>query len=303
MLPRAAELVAKALQARAADCRPVPGGDVARAWQVTLTDGRTVFAKTLPGAPPTLFPTEAVGLRRLREAPDGVPVPAVLAADPDVLVLEWVPAGAPDPAAAEVLGRRLAATHAALGAGARFGPLDGTADQPGAPGFLGPLPLPAGTGTRWGPWWVEHRVAPYARMARDRDSLSAADAADVDAVCDRVEELAGPAEPPALLHGDLWSGNVLWGADGTARLIDPACHAGHRETDLALLALFGCPHLDRLLPAYAEAAADRRRPLAADWQRRAPLHQLVPLLVHAVLFGGGYGSRAGAAARAALRLV
>ncbi|HEU4675405.1 MAG TPA: fructosamine kinase family protein, partial [Motilibacteraceae bacterium] len=188
MLPRAAELVAKALQVRATDCRPVAGGDVARAWQVTLADGREVFAKTLPGAPPTLFPTEAAGLRRLRQAPGGVPVPAVLAADADLLVLEWVPAGAPDVAAAEALGCRLAATHGSLPPGTPFGNLAGAADRPGAAGvadgmgFLGPLPLPAGTGTRWGPWWVEHRVLPYARLARDRGNLSPSDAADVDAV-------------------------------------------------------------------------------------------------------------------------
>lgn len=301
MLPRAAEQVAKALQVRATGCAPVAGGDVARAWQVTLVDGRTVFAKTLPGGPPALFPAEAAGLRRLGEATDGVPVPRVLAAEAEVLVLEWVPAGPPGTAAAERLGRRLVATHAALAPGARFGNLGGTPDRPGSPGFLGPLPLSAGTGARWAPWWVEQRVLPYARMARDRGSLSPEDAADVDAVCERAGELAGPDEPAALLHGDLWSGNVLWGADGDARLIDPACHAGHRETDLAMLALFGCPHLERVLAAYAETAHDRGGPLADGWQQRVPLHQVVPLLVHAVLFGGGYGARAGQAARAALR--
>ncbi len=109
------------------------------------------------------------------------------------------------------------------------------------------------------------------------------------------EDLAGPAEPPARLHGDLWSGNVLWAADGVW-LIDPAAHGGHRETDLAMLALFGLPHLDRVLAAYAEAA-----PLADGWRDRVPLHQLFPLVVHATLFGGGYGAQAAAAARAALR--
>src|SRR5690606_11979346 len=92
-----------------------------------------------------------------------------------------------------------------------------------------------------------------------------------------------------------WSGNVLWSPDG-AVLIDPAAHGGHRETDLAMLALFGCPHLDAVLAAYDEAA-----PLAAGWRDRVPLHQLFPLLVHVVLFGGGYAAQAAAAARAALR--
>ena len=102
----------------------------------------------------------------------------------------------------------------------------------------------------------------------------------------RRRGVAAPAEPPARLHGDLWSGNVLWAPDG-AWLIDPAAHGGHRETDLAMLALFGCPHLDRVLAAYDEAA-----PLADGWRDRVPLHQLFPLLVHVVLFGRGYAAQA-----------
>jgi fructosamine-3-kinase len=96
-----------------------------------------------------------------------------------------------------------------------------------------------------------------------------------------------PAEPPARLHGDLWNGNVLWGADGGARVIDPAAYCGHREVDLAMLALFGLPQLERLVDAYQEV-----HPLADGWEDRLALHQLFPLLVHAALFGQGYGARA-----------
>ena len=108
-----------------------------------------------------------------------------------------------------------------------------------------------------------------------------------DRLADRLAELAGPAEPPACIHGDLWSGNVRWAADGRAWLVDPAAHGGHRETDLAMLALFGAPYLAGVLRSYQQAA-----PLADGWQDRVELHQLHPLLVHAVLFGGGYGERA-----------
>ncbi|HVH24524.1 MAG TPA: fructosamine kinase family protein, partial [Pseudonocardia sp.] len=125
--------------------------------------------------------------------------------------------------------------------------------------------------------------------------LDPAGVAVVERVCARLPGLAVADEPPARLHGDLWSGNVLWSAEG-AWLIDPAAHGGHRETDLAMLALFGSPHLATVLDAYQEVA-----PLAAGWPARVPLHQLFPLLVHVVLFGRSYAGQLRAAARSALR--
>ena len=76
---------------------------------------------------------------------------------------------------------------------------------------------------------------------------------------ERINDFAGPHEPPSRIHGDLWSGNVVWSSDGSGYLVDPAAHGGHRETDLAMLALFGAPHLARLLEAYDEAAPLARR--------------------------------------------
>ncbi|HYH61213.1 MAG TPA: fructosamine kinase family protein, partial [Solirubrobacterales bacterium] len=102
--------------------------------------------------------------------------------------------------------------------------------------------------------------------------------------------LVGPPEPPARLHGDLWSGNVLTTTDG-AYLIDPAAYGGHREVDLAMLRLFGSPS-QRIFDAYEEAV-----PLAEGHAERVELWQLMPLLVHALLFGGSYGASAGRAAR------
>jgi len=160
-------------------------------------------------------------------------------------------------------------------------------------GFVGPLPLPLRTGVAWGPWYAEHRLLPYLRRAHDAGALDAAQSDTVSLLLDRLVSdsgLSDPDELPSRLHGDLWNGNVLWTAQGVV-LVDPAAHGGHRETDLAMLALFGLPHLQRVLDAYHEAA-----PLAAGWQERAGLHQLHPLLVHAALFGGGYGAQAAAAA-------
>ena len=119
----------------------------------------------------------------------------------------------------------------------------------------------------------------------DSGALRPEDGRLVAAVMDRIDSLAGPAEPPSRIHGDLWAGNVLWSGEA-GWLIDPAAHGGHRETDLAMLALFGAPHLDRILAGYNDAT-----PLAAGWRARVPLHQLHPLLVHACLFGASYAER------------
>jgi fructosamine-3-kinase len=265
---------------------PVAGGDICTATRLRLSGGGSALMKTRPNAPDDFFPAEARGLRWLGEAA-GVDVPEVLAAEPDCLILSWVEAGRPTPEAAEQLGRRLAATHRA-GAPA-FG-----ADRDG---YIGTLPLPNRSAPTWPEFFATRRILPYLKLARDREAVSPDDAADVEAVVRRITDLAAPSEPPARLHGDLWSGNVLWGLDGRTWLVDPAAYAGHRETDLAMLALFGLPQLQRVLDAYQEEA-----PLAEGWEDRVGLHQLFPLLVHACLFGGGYGARAGEVARRLLQV-
>ena len=101
---------------------------------------------------------------------------------------------------------------------------------------------------------------------------------------------ASTRTPVARIHGDLWSGNLLWDADPAnhvgARLIAPMAHGGHAETDLAMLALFGCQYLDRIVSAYNEAS-----PLADGWRDRIRLHQIAPLLHHCALFGRSYVSQ------------
>jgi fructosamine-3-kinase len=280
----------------------------------TLADGRAFFVKAAAGGgTPEGFAAEASGLRWLARA-GAVPVPAVLGADEGTLVIELLAPGEPTPAGACDFGAALARMHAAgaPGFGAPWSgyiaslpldntPLDNTPFGNTRAGNTragntpaGNAPLDNAGGPDWGSWYAERRLVPYLKQARDGGALSAADARQVEAVIERIGELAGPPERPSRIHGDLWSGNLLW-PTGHGALIDPAAHGGHRETDLAMLALFGAPYLEEILRGYAETA-----PLADGWRSRVPLHQLHPLLVHVCLFGSEYTPQVTAAARAAL---
>jgi fructosamine-3-kinase len=268
------------------DCRVIGGQFGVRHCRATLADGRVVFAKIAGGmAGDPGFGAEARGLRWLGEA-EAAPVPEVFGWDEGTLVIAWLPTQAPDRQAAERLGRDLARLHAA-GAAAYGAPW---------PGVIAGLPLGNEAGHSWPQWFAAQRLLPFARRARDAGSLTTEDVRLVEAVAGRIGELAGPAEDPSRIHGDCWAGNVLW-SGGSGWLIDPAAHGGHRETDLAMLALFGAPFLDRIIACYQEVT-----PLAAGWRERVPLHQLHPLLVHVCLFGAGYRAATLDAARAALAL-
>jgi fructosamine-3-kinase len=234
------------------------------------------------GHAPGASAAEAAGLRWLAE-PGAVPIPAVHDHDDDRLVLDRVPDGRPSASAAERLGRGLARLHAAGAPAFGAAPPGGPADA-----WIGRAPMANVESDDWAAWYAEHRVLPYVRLAVDAGTFGSDEATLFERACTRLPALT---EPPARLHGDLWNGNVLWTAQG-ARLIDPAAHGGHPETDLAMLALFGLPHLDQVLAVY-----DATAPLPPGWRERVGLHQLHPLLVHAVLFGPSYGRRAGEVAR------
>ena len=250
------------------------------------------FVKRSAAAPAGFFACEAAGLRWLSAAPGGVPCATVRDVDDHSLTLERLDTVAPTRAGAQEFGRRLARTHDA--GAAAFG---AAPDEWTGPGFFGPLhePLPMSYARHdsWGAFYADHRLAPMAARAAGR--LDATTRTDVEAVIARCR--AGDFDDgdlPARLHGDLWSGNVMWTANGVV-LIDPAAHGGHRETDLAMLALFGCPYLGAILDGYQS-----RRPLRAGWRERSGLHQLYPLLAHVALFGGGYAGQTAAAARSVL---
>ncbi|WP_342148186.1 fructosamine kinase family protein [Methylorubrum sp. SB2] len=247
---RAAALLGGAL----AQSRTLPGGDLSECVLIRLADGREAVAKSGP-APRV----EAAMLAAIRAS--GAPAPAVLAVDDTVLVLERLPdAGAPAPAE---LGRAVARLHAV--SGERYG---WDADY-----AFGPVTIANAWSDDWPAFWGERRLLCHA------DHLPGP-------LMRRLETLAAdlgnrlPARPrPALLHGDLWGGNVLSDGRCVTGLIDPACYHGHGEVDCAMLALFGRPG-----PGFREAYG-APEPGAAE---RIALYQLWPALVHLRLFGAGY---------------
>jgi fructosamine-3-kinase len=253
----------------------------------------TDFVKHHPDVPAGYFAWEAAGLRWLSGVDGGVPCAQVVSVTATSLTLRRLDSVSPTPEAARAFGGQLAITHDAGAAAFGAGP-----DGWDGPGFCGPLsqPLPMSLRPhrRWGEFYAEERLVPMAELAAARLDAATREAVDAVATRCRAGDFDDDDDRPARLHGDLWSGNVMWTPGGVV-LIDPAAHGGHRETDLAMLALFGCPHYDAVLDGY-----QRVRPLTPGWRDRTGLHQLFGLLAHVVLFGGGYARQTAAAARAAL---
>lgn len=274
MQERVRRAVALAAGSEVRSVHRLGGGDVAESFAVDLADGRRVFAKTHRDPPPGAFVTEAAGLEWLAGSA-AVPVPEVLGVgdEPAHLVLAWVePGGRSTTAGEAAFGRSLAALHAA-----------------GAPTFgredrrpTGSRSLPNDPCATWIEFYRDRRLVPLAAMAARQGALPERTIRDLRRVAERLDVLGGPPEPPARLHGDLWAGNRLVDAHGVSWLIDPAAHGGHREFDLAMTDLFGGFGREVRI-AYDEVA-----PLADGWRERVPLHQLAPLVVHAIKFGGGY---------------
>lgn len=285
------QAVGRALGAEVTGSRPLGGGDINDAHAVELSDGRRVFVKVNDGAPRTMFPAEARGLDWLREA-EALRIPQVLAVssvdgeEPPFLVLELLEPGRRVSGFDEELGRGLAALH-----------------RHGAPGFgldhdnfIGSLHQTNTPAEDWPTFYRARRLEPMLRRASDDGLVSRAMREGFDELFGRLESVAGDAEPPARLHGDLWGGNLHVDEGGRPCLIDPAVHGGHREMDLAMMQLFG-GFGARVFDAYDEAW-----PLTAGWRERVPLYQLYPLLVHVNLFGSGYVGSVERSLDGALRL-
>jgi protein-ribulosamine 3-kinase len=264
----------------------VAGGCISPAARIETSDGGRWFLKwgNARGLPAGLFAEEARSLRALR-ATGAVRVPAVIAAGPAWLLLEWLEPGGATRATWAGLGRELAALHRVRAT--RFG---WDADN-----FIGTLPQANPSRADWPAFWREARLVPQLEQAAAAGHVDRAARTRFDRFLDRLDDLlaAGSADGPSLLHGDLWSGNVHIARDGAA-LVDPSSYHGHREVDLAMAELFG-----GFDPAFHAAYAEAW-PLQPGYRpERRAAYQLYYLLVHVNLFGGGYVAGTLAALRAA----
>ena len=251
-----------------------------------MNEPRT-YRKNTASAPRGYSSWEAAGLLWLAEAePEGgAHIAELQDVDIDHIDLRQYRPAPSTNVMADELGVALARTHAA-GAPAFGAPPQRWSSH----GFIGPgespIPMPLEPTGSWGEFYANQRIRHMLDVGRSKN-LWEQEGELMEKVAERLESGEfDDGRPPARIHGDLWAGNVLWTREG-AVLIDPAAHGGHAETDLAMLLLFTTPHIARIIAAYDEAA-----PLADGWQERVGLHQLFPVMVHAVLFGGSYVQQA-----------
>jgi len=263
----------------------VGGGDFARAYCASLSDNtqiddkgigvKQIFVKTHQNPPPHFFTTEAAGLAWLRDS-GCVNVPKVLAVsdEPPFLAMEWINLGGERADTETLFGQELARLHSADFS--CFGRPDGRT--------TGSQAVPNQACDSWQEFYATRRLLPLAKMAKDKKALPHRCIGKIEKLSAKLDEFGAADERACLLHGDLWAGNRVVDTDGRSWLIDPAAHGGHREFDLAMMRLFG---------GYGRACFDAYQemsPLQDGWQHRVALHQLAPLIVHAIKFGGSYAA-------------
>ncbi len=257
--------------------RPVSGGDINHASMLEIEDGSTYFLKYHLGSDSDMFEKEKRGLGVLRTHADGIIVPEVTAVGfakgPNVgyLLMQFIPSGTPDALFYQKFGSSLAALHKV--SNKNFG-LDHD-------NYIGRLPQSNSRHSTWTDFFIQERLEPQIEMAVDGGQLPGSIHKNFNQLYKELPSLF-PVEPPALLHGDLWSGNFICSNQKEPVLIDPAVYYGHREAELAFTQLFG-RFDDRFYRAYEESY-----PLNNGFPIRKDVYNLYPLLVHTNLFGGSY---------------
>ena len=267
------------------DLSPTGGGCINTASVIDI-GGTELFVKWNDHPLSHQFAAEAAGLAAMADSGTSLRIPKPIAWSDDgpgrsFLVVEYLSAGQRVPDFEVALGYGLAEMHRCTTQEGFGFSMDG---------YCGATPQPNGWMKRWIDFYRNRRIGHQIRLARKRGMVRS-DIATLESVMDRFEELLADDEPPALIHGDLWGGNLHVAPNGSPALIDPAAYYGHREAELGMMVLFG-GFGRKVFEAYDEAYA-----LREGWRERLELYSLYHVLNHFNLFGGGYGSQAVGIAR------
>ncbi len=280
--------------------RAVGGGDINRAYRLTLSDGTELFAKTNASSLLPMFEAEAEGLAAMRATGTigvtevlGIGLePEAFGQDSSFLLLAWLEPGTKRADFWETFAEELAAMHAAdtsfvfAETGNELSGESAASDSPlygfSIDNYIGSTPQVNTPMRSWVDFFRECRLHPQVRWAYDGGYLERSAMRKADSVMERLEPLLPEPDHPSLLHGDLWGGNFMTGPNGKAWLIDPATYVGHREADLAMTELFG---------GFAPAFYSAYRQIAnvdPEYDDRRDLYNLYHLLNHVNLFGYSY---------------
>lgn len=279
MSPRAALAEALGIPAERLRFEPLGGGCINQAARVRGA-GEPLFVKWNQHSLPGQFEAEARGLKAMADSGTSLTIPRPRAwsdaPGSSFLALEFLSSGRRGPDFDEALGRGLAELHRATSPRGFGFEVDGA---------CGATPQPNGWLDDWARFYGERRLGHQLRLAARRGFSREGLALGERVLC-RLPELLGDPEPPALIHGDLWSGNLHVTGAGAPALVDPAAYYGHREAELGMMVLFG-GFGPRVFAAYDEAF-----PLQPGWRDRLDLYSLYHVLNHYNLFGGGYEAQA-----------
>lgn len=254
--------------------RAVSGGSINDAYRLETSEGRFFLKMNHSSRYPNMFDAEKRGLELLCLSAFKIPRPIATATvgDYQFMLMEWIEKGVPKRDFWNEFGRGLAALHSI--SGQAFG-LDHD-------NYIGSLPQSNRERQNWSDFYREERLTPQMNLAKSQGRLTTGMKIGFDGLFEKLETIF-PVEKPSLIHGDLWSGNLMVADSGSPSIFDPAVYFGHREMDLAMMALFGGFGND-WVDAYNEVY-----PLENGWRERIPIGQLYPLMVHVNLFGGSYG--------------
>ena len=256
------------------EVRSLSGGDINQVFRLRLANSKDFVLKlNSKDLYPDMFEKEAAGLRLLESAGSNVPgvQMSFVEGTHQFLILEFIEEGRPTSSSWERFGRQLATLH--LKTNDTFG-LDHD-------NYIGSLDQINRRAVSWNDFFISNRMEPLIRKASERNLLIRSHLKKFESLFSRLPQLI-PEENPSLLHGDLWSGNLMFDKLGEPVFIDPAVYYGHREVDIAMTRMFGGFN-EEFLMSYNEI-----RPLEVGWQERIELHNLYPTLVHLVLFGSSY---------------